>query len=131
MEGEELIRLLVHFSRHDGHFDEKEFVYILNVADRIGLSHRRTEEIIKNPGLDELTVPSSEHERMRLFYYFLFLMKIDKVVNDKEAELIHHYGFKLGFSRSMVNDFIDIIRTHEKKEIPTNLMIEVIKKYQN
>ena len=89
------------------------------------------EEIIKNPGLDELTVPSSEHERMRLFYYFLFLMKIDKVVNDKEAELIHHYGFKLGFSRSMVNDFIDIIRTHEKKEIPTNLMIEVIKKYQN
>ena len=49
MEADELIRLLVLFSKSDENFNDKEFVYILNVAERLGLSQEYIENLIRSP----------------------------------------------------------------------------------
>lgn len=98
MQGEELISLLVQLSKSDQNFDDFEFSYILQVGYNVGLSQSQIENAIRSNTKKELVFPKSEQDRMNILYYLLFLMKIDKSVDEKEIELIHHYGFKLGFS---------------------------------
>lgn len=131
MNSEELIKLLIQFSKSDSEFNEKELVYILNVATRLDVGQAQLEDWIKSAPVVDISVPESEQERMRVFYYLLFLMKIDRQVSDQEVEAIHHFGFKLGFSRAMINDFVDVVKNHTDKEIPVSVMIDIIKRYQN
>lgn len=131
MNSEELIKLLIQFSKSDSEFNEKELVYILNVATRLDVGQSQLEDWIKSAPVVDISVPESEQERMRVFYYLLFLMKIDRQVSDQEVEAIHHFGFKLGFSRAMINDFVDVVKNHTDKEIPVSVMIDIIKRYQN
>jgi hypothetical protein len=58
-------------------------------------------------------------------------MKIDKNVSPDEIELLHHYGFKLGFSRAMIHDFVDVILKYTEERVPTEEMLAVLRKYQN
>lgn len=131
MNSEELIKLLVLFSKSDNRFDDKELVYILNVAQHLGVPQHYIESIIRSPEQLNLEAPRSEQDRMSIIYYLLFLMKIDREVSDEEIELVHHFGFKLGFSRSMINDFIDLIKEHKDSRVPTDAMLKIILKYQN
>jgi len=131
MQGEELISLLVQISKSDKQFDDFEFSYILQVGSAIGLDQLQIEEAIRSNSQTKLSIPKTEQERMNILYYMLFLMKIDKSVNEKEIELIHHYGFKLGFSKAMLDDFILVITEHAEDRVPTEKMISIIRKYQN
>lgn len=131
MQGEELISLLVQLSKSDNHFDDFEFSYILQVGHAVGLNQMQIEDAIRYNTKKELTFPKSEQDRMNILYYLLFLMKIDKSVDEKETELIYHYGFKLGFSKSMLDDFIGVITEHSDSRVPTEKMLAIIKKYQN
>ena len=131
MQGEELISLLVQLSKSDNQFDDFELSYILQVGQAVGLDQVQIEDAIRSSTHKEPTFPKSEQERMNVLYYMLFLMKIDKEVSQKETELVHHYGFKLGFSKAMLDDFIHIISSHTDKRVPADRMLEIIRKYQN
>ena len=131
MESEELISILIQLSKVDNNFDAFEFTFILNVAEEIGLNQFQVERIIKHGGVDSLHIPRTEEERMTVLYYLLFLMKIDTVITSKEKELVHHYGFKLGFSSVMIDDFIALVEKHKNDRIPVEDMIAIIKKYKN
>jgi uncharacterized tellurite resistance protein B-like protein len=131
MQGEELISLLVHISKSDNHFDDFELSYILQVGQAVGLNQYQIEETIRAEDTLDPTFPKTEQERMNILYYMLFLMKIDQNVSHKEKELIHHYGFKLGFSKAMLDEFVHLISKHQNSNVPTNQMLSIIKKYQN
>ena len=122
---------MVHISKSDNHFDDFEYSYILQVGQAVGLSQYQVDEIIRAKTTFDSTFPKTEQERMNILYYMLFLMKIDKNVSLKEKELIHHYGFKLGFPKAMLDEFIYLISKHQNSLVPTDQMLSIIKKYQN
>lgn len=131
MNNEELISALIQLSRIDNHFDEFEFTYILKVGQHLGIEDKLVEKMIKDSIDAPLNPPSGEQDRMTVLYHLLFMMKVDKKVDIHEVELIHHYGFKLGFSKNMIDDFIKLVETHLVKNIPTEEMLAIIKKYNN
>ncbi len=131
MDAKELIKLLVYFSKADNEFKGEEFAFILNVATKLGITQDQVEHIVRNPGSFELEAPDSEQSRMQIMYYLLFLMKIDKSVDEDEAALVHHFGFRLGFSRGMINDFIDLMKHHQDSRVPSSGMLDIIRRYQN
>lgn len=131
MDSEELIVALVNLSRSDNKFDAYELTYILNVGAELGLDQEKIEYLIKSSSEAELKPPANEQERMTILYYLLFLMKIDQNVSEEERKMIHHYGFKLGFSRSMINDFITLIERHLDGKVPVEGMLNIIKTYKN
>ena len=58
-------------------------------------------------------------------------VRIDKSVDEDEAALVHHFGFRLGFSRGMINDFIDLMKHHQDSRVPSSGMLDIIRRYQN
>jgi uncharacterized membrane protein YebE (DUF533 family) len=131
MTSEELLSTLVKLSRIDDYFDQMELTFLIKIGDRLGLGNNTVEHIIKNPKEGAFKPPKSEQDRMNILYYMLFLMKIDTVISEPEKEMVYHYGFKLGFSKPMLEDFISLVEQHKFKPIPSEKMIEVIRKYQN
>jgi len=131
MKSEELLSALIHLSKVDNYFDQFEFTYILKVGRHMGMDDQKVERMIKNSTQVKLTIPESEEDRMGIMYYMLFLMKIDTIIHEDEKELIHHYGFKLGFSREMVDDFINLMEKNKFNDVETKDMLNILRKYQN
>lgn len=131
MRAEELLSVLIKMSRVDNYFDEYEFGYLLKVGAYLGIPNYTVEDMIKNPQEVSFKVPAEEEKRMQVLYYLLFLMKIDRVITEEEIETVHHYGFKLGFSKPMIDEFVDVMKEHRYEDVPTEIMINIIRKYQN
>jgi len=131
MKSEELLSALIQLSKADNYFDEFEFTYLLKVGRHIGINDEVVETMIKQSKVLPLSVPKSEKERMTILYYMLFLMKVNNIINEEEKELIHHYGFKLGFSVQMIQDFISVIEDSGHSQVKTDELLTIIKKYSN
>lgn len=131
MKTKELLSALIQLSKADNYFDEFEFTYLLKVGKHIGLDDDVVESMIQQSKKLPLSIPKDEEERMTILYYMLFLMKINNIINDEEKELVHHYGFKLGFSANMIDDFIRLMESSGQRKVKANDMLKVIRKYQN
>lgn len=126
-----LVSVLIKLSKSDNYFDQFELAYILKVGHHLGLDNDVVEEMINKNNHAKIEIPESEQDRMTLLYYLLFLMKIDTIVSDEEKEMIHHYGFKFGFSKPMLDEFISVIEAHKFKKVPPEKMVQIITRYQN
>lgn len=131
MSSEELLSILVRLSRIDDYFDQFELGFLIKVGNHLGIQNELVEDLIKKPLDSQSSVPSSEQDRMNILYYMLFLMKIDTIITDSEKEMVHHYGFMLGFSKPMIDDFIKLMEEHKFRKVPTESMLNVIRRYQN
>ena len=132
MQSEELLALLVQLSKVDNYFDEFELTYLLKVGKYIGLNDHKVETLIKSDKAPaSITIPPEEMDRMKIIYYMLFLMKVDDKVSEEEIELLHPYGFKLGFSAPMLNEFVGVVSRYQDTRIPPDALLKIIKKYQN
>lgn len=132
MQSEELLSLLVQLSKVDNYFDEFELTYLLKVGKHIGLNDEKVETLIKSDNIPtSISIPPNEMDRMKIIYYMLFLMKVDDKVSEEEIELLHHYGFKLGFSAPMLSEFVGVVSRYQDTRIPPDALLKIIKKYQN
>lgn len=127
----ELIALLFKMVRSDHTIDQKEWAYILQVADSLGLNEGEVHEILSNKDTYVLHPPKSERERMTILYYLLFLMKIDGKIDQREKDLIREYGFKLGFRTAMTDEMILLIQDHAQKKFDPEMLLDKIRKYSN
>ena len=108
-----------------------EIRFINNVAGRIGLSESDVQEIDKHPERLTFSLPESEEDRMTVLYDLLFLMKIDGDVAEEEKELVRELGVRLGFRISMVEEFIQTIAKYVGQQVPSNALLDIIRKYMN
>ena len=131
MSSEELLSTLIKLSRVDDFFDQFEFTFLMKVGHELGIENEKVERLINKPLEGEIIIPTSEQDRMNILYHMLFLMKIDTIISEEEIEMVQHYGFKLGFPAPMIDDFISIVQKHKFKAIPTETMLNIIRKYHN
>jgi len=110
---------------------ENEIRFINNVAVRIGLSASDVIEIDKHPERLTFSLPETEKDRMTVLFDLLFLMKIDGNIAEEEKELVRELGVRLGFRISMVEDFIKVMSDNIGKEVPANILLDIIRKYMN
>ncbi len=108
-----------------------EIRFINNVAGRIGLSESDVQEIDQHPERLTFSLPESEEDRMTVLYDLLFLMKIDGNVAEEEQELVRELGVRLGFRISMVEEFIQTIAKYVGQQVPSNALLDIIRKYMN
>ena len=127
---ESTLRTLVALSRADGEIDGSELLYLLDVGRTYGVSDEMVRSILMSPK-DTEVMPTNEKDRMTVFYYLLFMMRIDGTIKSEEEDILLHYGFKLGFNELFIREMIRVMRDHLHDRLPTNELLEVITKYLN
>ncbi len=108
----------------DGEFSDEEKQFISQVI----------EENVKDPDIfleDKAEIPREEKDRMTIFYYLLFLLKIDGVVAPSERIIAIKFGVALGFREEMINSMLDVLEKHLENKLPDDELITIIRQYLN
>lgn len=122
----ELIEWMIQLLKADGKESSREWAYVNEVANQYDLE---ISSAVQSASTINLAVP--DHDRMVLFYYLLFLSKIDGEVDDQEVLLLRDFALRLGFRPAMADDFAGVLRAYSGQQVPTEEMIGVIRKYLN
>lgn len=127
---ENILSIMITMSKVDGELHDNEMLYILQLGFSMGLSEERIREVSKNVQ-PNLFIPSLEEDRMSIFYYMVFLIKVDGKVTEEEKDLMYHFGLKLGFNHLMVSNIILVVQANLGKKLPPDAIINEVKKYLN
>ncbi len=127
----DLLRLLFRLAMVDGELSPKEISYLRQLCAALSISEEMYNDALSTYDDDAFTVPKSEIDRMSIIYYTLFLMKADKSIKEEEEKVILSLGFKLGLPEQLLQDFINVVKEHKDGRIPSENLVEQIKKYLN
>ena len=114
---------------NDLHFVEQEL--ILQIAEQMGLRMEDVAIVFANPDDYVLRPPKNEEDRMTILYYLLFTMRIDGVIKPAEEKLCYEAGLQLGFHHQLVTDLINIMKKYLDREVPSEELLDAIRKYLN
>ena len=126
-----VIYMLLKLMAADGHRDRKEYIYILSVAHEMGMTHEDIAALTTDHLIAEWRLPTSEGHRMVILYYLLFMMKTDGVISQEEEALVKNLGYQLGFRIDMVAELIQLIKSYDQLDSPTDELIDKIRTYLN
>ena len=68
-------------------------------------------EDLKELEIIKATIPSDKTGRLEALYHLIYMIYLDKVVEDVELEVATSYAEKLGFERGLVGDLFKSIAT--------------------
>jgi hypothetical protein len=68
-------------------------------------------EDLKELEIIKATIPSDKAGRLEAIYHLIYMIYLDKVVEDVELEVATTYAEKLGFQRGLVGDLFKSIAT--------------------
>lgn len=122
---------LVLLAQADGQWHENEKKFIADVAKRIGLTDQEHEDLLFSPESVQFVVAQSEEERITLLYDLLFMMKMDGGVSPQEEKMCMELGLRMGFNPMMVQEMINVMKSHLLQRIPDDSLINILRKYLN
>ncbi len=134
---EELIRrkavisILIKMASADGNIDDIERKFVEDVARQLGLSVEDIDEVFEYPNKYEIKPPPPEQERMTILYYLLFTMSVDGKIDEAEEKLCYKVGLRLGFNEYMTRDLIQVMKQYLNKELPSDALLNTIKRHMN
>ncbi len=126
-----VVAMLIQLANVDEGEAHVERRFIRDVAEQLGLKTSELQEVIDNPDGFPLKPPKEEQERMNILYYLLFTMRVDGVIKEEEERLCYKAGLRLGFNEHLTADLIRVMKTYLHEDIPTEAMLNAIRKYLN
>ena len=126
-----VLYMLLKLMAADGHRDRAEYIYILNVAREMGMTQEEIASLKAEDILQDWKLPQSEHDRMIILYYLLFMMKTDGAITPEEENVVKELGYVLGFRIEMVADLIQVIKNHDLNDATANDLVDKIRTYLN
>lgn len=126
-----VLALLLEMANADKEMEPIELDYIRSLAGNMGMTQMDIQEAMDHPDDYKFKSPADEHSRMTIMYYLLFLMRSNGIINLKEEAVAFKAALKLGFSQSLTQDLINVVKTYLVDDIPPDAMLKNIKKYLN
>jgi len=127
---ENILAIMISMSKVDGIVHDNEMIYILQLGLSLGMKEDQIREISMS-NKPSMFIPSSETDRMTIFYYLVFLIKVDGVISKEEEDMMYHFGLKLGFNHLMVSNIIRVIQANLGSKLPPDAILKEIRKYLN
>ena len=126
-----IIAMLIRLMAADGRRDRHEFVFILHVANALGMTQEDLQALTPDIFSKPSALPAAEKDRMIILYYLLFMMNTEGIVTSEEENLVKEFGYLLGFRIELVTDLTRLIKSNPPNAAPTDEMLDEIRAYLN
>ena len=126
-----LIAILIGLSEADGDYNDNEIALIKDTGLKMGLTLEEIKSVKAKPNGFEYKLPHDISLRMKMFFYLLFMIRVDGVIDIREKQILKKFGFKLCLNPDLMNEMIDVLELYNNKPLPNNIIAEKIKKYLN
>jgi len=129
IEKKQIISDMIALAKADKVLHEREYNFIIAVAERLGLTKADVDEIHENP-LD-LNVLTTEIQRITQFHRLLLLINVDQETHFAEIDALRNYGLKLGIRPEAIEQILNEMEDHENNIIPSDRLVEIFKRFYN
>lgn len=127
-----ILKLLIRVSTSDLHLQDEEVSYLTYFCKLANINTELIQTYKESTSLEEeVSLPTSEQDRMNILYHLLFVTNADSNVTSDEERAIYKMAFQLGFNENITRDFIELMKLYSIQSIPKDAMIEIIRKYSN
>lgn len=124
-----LLTELIKLTRCDHEVREKEYIFLLSIAQSLNVSKEDFDQLFNN--YIEFTPPESEFDRILQFHRLVLLMNIDKESSIAELDFLRDIGIRLGLNPMATNQVLTVMNDYPNKVIPSEKLIEIFKKQYN
>lgn len=124
-----LLTELIKLARCDRKVREKEYDFLLTVAQSLNVSKEDFDQLFDN--YIEFTPPESEFDRILQFHRLVLLMNIDKQTSDVEINFLKDIGIRIGLNPMATNKVLSKMNEYPNKVIPAEKLIEIFKEQYN
>ena len=100
------IQSLAELAKTDGNFDEREFEYIVKVANRLGISRNKLNQIIEKPKKVDMTI-TSINQKLKMIFDLLELALADTHFDERERKMIENFGIKLNLPGNVIKELVE------------------------
>lgn len=126
-----IVALLFKLAATDGEEAVEEQLFIHDMGTRMGLKSDEIAFIGKRRNEYSVSPPSTEPERMTIFYQLLFLMKVDQEADENEIRFLQKVAFRLGLRPQLSEELIRLVIDNVGRQVPTKEMLASIRKFLN
>ena len=109
---------LVALAKADGHIDEREMSFIVQVGKKNGMRAEEVRSIVGNASSINLVIPDNDSERFDQIFDLVDMMLADGIVDDTEMEFCIDMAEKLGFRKEVVGVLVRKISQGVKDGFP-------------
>lgn len=125
----QIISDMLAMAKADQTIHEREYDFILVVAERMGVSKTEVDALLENP--QEQMVYKTELQRITQFHRLLLVMNIDEETHFVEIDALRNYGLKLGIRPEAIEQILNEMGDHQNKMIPSERLVEIFKRFYN
>ncbi len=129
IEKKQIISDMIALAKADNELHEREYDFILAVAERLGLSKEDVDHIHANP--TKVNVLTSEMQRITQFHRLLLLINVDQETHFAEMDALRNYGLKLGIRAEAIEQILNEMGEHENNMIPSDRLVQIFKRFYN
>jgi len=128
-EKHQILSDMIALAKADSILHEREYEFILAVAERLGVAKNTVDELVESPV--ETPAFKTELQRITQFHRLLLLMNVDQETHIVEMDALRNYGLKLGIRPEAIEQILNEMETHENKMMPTERLVEIFKRFYN
>jgi hypothetical protein len=120
---------LIKLASCDKKVRDKEYFFILAIAERLGISKKEFEPLFEE--YIEFTPPASEFDRILQFHQLVLLMNVDQEPRVKEMEFIKDLGIRMGLNPLATNKVLSEMTNYPNNIMPADRLIEIFSEQYN
>ena len=90
----------------DGEIKPSEMALLDKIRRRVGLSEKKVKKMLSNPGKVKFIVPRSHGERVFQLIDMVFMMMVDRQIEEREVRVTKTLAGRLGFAASAVDKLV-------------------------
>ena len=120
---------LIAFARVDYRIKDDEYDFLLSVANLMEVKKSSLDSLIKKKS--EITIPTTQMERIVQFHRLLLLMNVDNEQHKKEIEKLHNIGLWMGLPPSAITQVLEVMHQYPNKVVPTDVLLRIFRAHYN
>ena len=128
-EKHQIISDMISLAKADQVLHEREYEFILVVAERLGMNKSEVDALLQQPL--EGQVFKTELQRITQFHRLLLLMNVDMETHFVEIDAIRNYGLRLGIRPEAIEQILNEMGQYENKMMPSDRLVEIFKRFYN
>ena len=120
---------LIAFARVDYRIKDDEYDFLLSVANLMEVKKSSLDSLLKKKS--EITIPTTQMERIVQFHRLLLLMNVDNEQHKKEIEKLHNIGLWMGLPPSAITQVLEVMHQYPNKVVPTDVLLRIFRAHYN
>ena len=120
---------LIAFARVDYKIKEDEYDFLLSVANLMEIKKSSLDNLLKKKV--DITVPTTQLERIVQFHRLLLLMNVDNEQHKKEIEKLHNIGLWMGLPPSAITQVLEVMHQYPDKAVPPEVLLRIFRAQYN